>query len=158
MPRPAIRPTTGDTRSVASASCGCAAGTSRSFRTSTRKQETMPDPLEIRLSAPKERFTVGEGVVLELAIRVAVELDMETVELNRSRTHIFVSPLASNQPAMELTGQDHIARFAVHPLSEVGISFHAPAGSEWTVQLELLKYTSALSAGRYQIALLYRYG
>src|ERR1041385_5218505 len=98
----------------------------------------MSDPLQVRLSAPKQRFTVGEGVVLDLAIRVDVDLEMETVELNRSRTRIVVSPIASNQPAIELTGQDHITRFSVHPLAQVGIQFQAPAGSEWTVQLELL--------------------
>ncbi|HEY3840183.1 MAG TPA: hypothetical protein VGL72_26605 [Bryobacteraceae bacterium] len=117
----------------------------------------MAAPIELRLSSKKPRTIAGEGITLNIAHRVLAELDMETVELNRNRTTIRVVPLVASENALILTGADHIALHRVHPFSQIGRAFHAPAGSAWTSELALLNYTQPLPAGRYQIELSYRY-
>lgn len=117
----------------------------------------MAAPIEIRLLAPKPAVIVGEEPVLQIAHRVFAELDMETVALNRARTVIHIQT-ADGGASWALTGQDHIAFHSVHPLTEVGSRFRAPAGAEWSEPLHLLNYGAALGAGRYLVSLSYRYG
>jgi len=119
----------------------------------------MPDQLQISLSAAQERFLVGESLVFTLSHNVTSALDMETVELNRYRTRIRLTKASETGPhTVEFSGADYIRLHKIHPLSGIGISFHAPAGSSWTSPLDLLNYTSPLEPGSYRVELSYRYG
>jgi hypothetical protein len=115
----------------------------------------MAAPLELTLTAKKARVLVGEGIVLQVGHKVHADLELETVELNRNRTELTVTGPAGT---ITLTGADHIALHQLHPLKEVGRRFRAPAGSAWTSELELFRYTRPLAAGRYRFSLTYRYG
>jgi hypothetical protein len=118
----------------------------------------MAAPLTLRLRPKKFRTLAGEGIVIEIAHQVFADLDMETVELNRSRTSVRITPLTGDGETMTLSGAGHVALHRVHPLSEVGRRFRAPAGSAWTSDLQLLQYARPLAVGRYSIQLNYRYG
>jgi hypothetical protein len=116
-------------------------------------------PIALRLAARKTRTLAGEGIVLDLALEVRTELEMETVELNRGRTEVLVSALDGGQYGNRvLTGEDYMVLHRHPPLEPVGTRFVAPAGSAWTVQLELFRYARPLPAGRYRIELIYRWG
>lgn len=115
----------------------------------------MAVPLEIQLMAVKPTVIVGEEPVLAIQHRVFADLDMETVALNRSRTTILVERIGAS--TVRLTGQDHIQYQKIHPLTEIGSSFQAKAGSEWTDALHLFLYRPPLEAGRYRIGLEYQY-
>lgn len=108
--------------------------------------------LQLSLAPKKPRFLVGEGIVLQIGHQVQADLDMETVELNRSRTVITV---AGDSTTLRLTGADHAALHRIHPLTEIGRRFHAPAGSAWTSELDLFQYTRPLPVGHYRISLSY---
>src|SRR6267378_1498722 len=121
----------------------------------------MPDdaPIALRLAARKPRMLAGEGIVLDLALEVRTEVEMETVELNRGRTEVLVSALDGGEYGNRvLTGEDYMVLHRHPPLEPVGTRFVAPAGSAWTVQLELFRYARPLPAGRYRIELIYRWG
>src|SRR4051812_26748657 len=116
-------------------------------------------PLTLRLAARKPRTVVGEGIILDVVHEVQSELEMETVDLNRSRTEVFVSALDQGEYGNRvLTGEDYMVLHRHPPLIPVGTRFVAPAGSAWTVQLDLCKYARPLSAGKYRIELAYRFG
>ncbi len=117
----------------------------------------MATPLAIQLLAPKPAVLVGQEPVLQIVHRVFADLDMETVALNRARTAIRIVAV-DDGATLELTGQEHIRFHGIHPLTEIGARFRAPAGAEWTDSLHLLQYGAALGAGRYQVSLSYRYG
>jgi len=118
----------------------------------------MPPPLQLRLTARKPRILAGEGIVLGIVHRVFSDLEMETVELNRSRTSLRITPVGERGQILTLCGADHAALHGIHPLTEIGRRFRAPAGSAWTSDLQLLNYACPLAAGRYRIELSYRYG
>lgn len=118
----------------------------------------MMPPLELRLSARKRQTIAGEEIILNIAHKVAAALEMETVELNRARTTLRVTPLRNGGGALNLSGADHAALHGVHLFSEIGSRFHAPAGSEWVSTLSLLNYAPPLEVGNYRIELSYRYG
>lgn len=118
----------------------------------------MNAPLEIRIAAKKNRTLVGEGITLTISQRVTAALKMETVELNRSRTTIRIQPLQGDLGTVTLSGADHLTLHRIHPLTQVGIAFDAPAGSAWNSDLNLLEYCRPLPVGRYKIAVSYRYG
>src|SRR5579871_4947744 len=107
----------------------------------------MAAPIELRLSSRKPRTIAGEGITLDIAHQVLADLDMETVELNRNRTSIRIVSLSGDSPVLTLTGANHIALHRVHPFSQIGRAFHAPAGSAWISELALLNYTQPLPAG-----------
>jgi len=116
-------------------------------------------PLTLRLAARKPRTMVGEGIVLDVAHEVREKLEMETVALNRGRTEILVRSLEQGEYGNRvLTGEDYMVLYRHPPLVPVGTRFVAPAGSKWTVQLELCRYTRPLPAGKYSIELAYRWG
>ena len=116
-------------------------------------------PIALRLAARKPRTLAGEGIVLDLALEVRAELEMETVELNRGRTEVLVSALDGGEYGNRvLTGEDYMVLHRHPPLEPVGSRFVAPAGSAWTVQLELFRYARPLPAGRYRIEVTYRWG
>ena len=117
----------------------------------------MTAPLEIALAAPAPRALVGASVALELSIRVNADLAMETVELNRSRTRLLLET-ENSESRIEWSGQNYIGLHQVHPLRNVGSRFHAAAGREWKVALNLFDYTRPLPVGRYRLTLSYRYG
>src|SRR3981189_3235936 len=105
-------------------------------------------PIALRLAARKTRTLAGEGIVLDLALEVRTELEMETVELNRGRTEVLGSALDGGQYGNRvLTGEDFMVLHRHPPLEPVGTRFVAPAGSAWTVQLELFSYARPPPAG-----------
>jgi len=116
----------------------------------------MPAPIELRLSAPKPRLVVGEGIVLDLNVRVLSGIEMVSPELNRNRTSIRVEPRTASQQV--LTGIDYVRVHRISPLTQIEDAFHADAGAAWTVPVELLNYAPPLPADRYAISLSYRFG
>ena len=120
-------------------------------------------PLSLKLVARKGRVAVGEGIVIDIHQRVAADLDLESVELNRDRTRVTIRRLdvGARDPhaqPLSLTGADAIKLHRRSPLQGVGSKGRARAGSAWTSALELLQYTRPLAAGRYRIGLSYRLG
>ena len=116
-------------------------------------------PIALRLAAQKPRMLAGEGIVLDLALEVRTEVEMETVEINRGRTEVLVSALDGSEYGNRvLTGEDYMVLHRHPALEPVGTRFVAPAGSAWTVQLELFRYSRPLPAGRYRIEVTYRWG
>src|SRR4051794_32069897 len=118
----------------------------------------MMAPLTLSITARKPAYLAGEGILLDIEHAVAVALDMETVELNRNRTSVVITKVDSPDRVEILTGVDHAALHRIPMLQAIGSSFHAPAGSAFSSYLELAAYGRALPAGRYRIALHYRYG
>jgi hypothetical protein len=116
----------------------------------------MTPPIELRLSAQKPRLLVGEGVVVGLQVRVLASVDLETLELNRNRTAIRVN--SPNGFSRVFTGIDYLNAHGISPLSQIEDLFHAEAGAQWTVAVELLNFSGPLPVGRYVISLSYRYG
>ncbi|HWC98332.1 MAG TPA: hypothetical protein VG456_16350 [Candidatus Sulfopaludibacter sp.] len=119
----------------------------------------MDTPLEIRLSAPKQTYLAGEGIVLGVEQKVFSELEMEDIDLNRDRTHIYLEELSAEPPRLTvLTGSDYLKLHHQSPFLLPGQPFDAPAGSEWTNPLRLLRFTYPLAAGAYRVSLTYQYG
>lgn len=120
----------------------------------------MAAPLAIKLTARQARTLVGEGILLDLGIRVGAPLVMEMPEWNRDRTTIHIQPRTAGtaQKPYVLTGTDGMRLHHVHPLSQVGQMMPVEAGRAWTAELNLFSYTQALAAGRYAVAVSYRYG
>jgi hypothetical protein len=116
----------------------------------------MAAPLDLRLSARHPRTLVGEGILFDLAVRVAAALEMDTPELNRDRTSIHIQ--SAGGKTRTLTGADYMRLHHVHPLSQVGQMMPVAAGQQWTVEVNLFHYTTALPAGSYAVSLAYRYG
>src|ERR1700736_236153 len=66
-------------------------------------------PIALRLAAQKPRMLAGEGIVLDLALEVRTEVEMETVEINRGRTEVLVSALGGSEYGNRgLTGEDYM--------------------------------------------------
>ncbi len=117
----------------------------------------MAAPLALELRARKPVTVAGEGIVLDLDHQIFADLQMETVELNETRTKIRVTRL-SDQVSAELSGVNHRALHHPALFQAIGTSFQAPAGSQWTAKVKMFDYSRALPAGRYRIALSYRFG
>jgi hypothetical protein len=115
-------------------------------------------PLSLQASARKARTLAGEGVTIEVRQSLSTDLDMESLELNRDRTSIRITPLGAPGKARVLSGKDYIALHHPEPLTGIGRAFHGKAGTVWTSELNLLEYTYPLAAGRYTITVSYRYG
>ncbi len=118
----------------------------------------MPVPIELRLSARKTRLVVGEGIVLDLNVRILAGVDVVSPELNRNRTSIRVEPANRLVPFQVFTGIDYVRVHRISPLAQIEDLAHAEAGAAWTVQVELLNYSSPLPTGVYSITISYRYG
>jgi hypothetical protein len=117
------------------------------------------EPLEIRLAAPRPKTAAGEGIILLVEQRVFRELEMQDVELNRGRSRLYLTRLDDEAlPTTELTGDDYARLHHVGTFEAIGSPFTAPAGSEWSNELHLLRYTYPLPAGRYRVALTYHWG
>lgn len=118
----------------------------------------MSPPLSLSITPRKATWVAGEGILLDISHVVHADLDMETVELNRARTVLFITSLTD--PAMKeaLTGEDHARLHRISTLQPIGASFHATAGSTFESYLELLNYRTPLPAGRYRLSLRYAHG
>jgi hypothetical protein len=114
-------------------------------------------PISLQASTPKPRTIVGESIRIDLHQILRADLDLETVELNRDQTSIIINSLDKPGETRVLSGKDYIALHHRQPLSQVGRSFHGKAGAAWTSQLNLLDYTYPLPAGRYRVAVSYRW-
>jgi hypothetical protein len=115
-------------------------------------------PISLQASARKARTLVGESILIELRQTLRADLDLESVELNRDRTSIAVTPLGGPGGGRILSGKDYIALHHAPPLSGIGRAFRGKAGAAWTSQLNLFDYTRPPPSGRYRIAVSYRYG
>ena len=111
-------------------------------------------PVALRLSAEKPKYTAGEGVKLKLHVRAEVAGELESVELNRAATRIHLR--RAGAPATVLTGADHIRLFPDKALAGVGSTFSVRAKQEWDAELDLLQYARPLTAGRYTVEVEYR--
>lgn len=118
-------------------------------------------PLELSLSPTRPVLRTGEGATLEVAVRVLAGGPMETIELNEDRTTIELRRLdAAGAPgdARLLTGRDHRQLHQVHPQTPLGLEFEARGGAAFVVRVDLLLYAPPLPAGRWRVALRYRWG
>ncbi|MCA2971818.1 MAG: hypothetical protein INH43_25155 [Acidobacteriaceae bacterium] len=119
----------------------------------------LPPPIALTLTVRRPQTLVGEQIVFGLGIRVERAITLDMPELNRDRTTIH---LQSKDPAKpknwKLTGADYMRLFHVHPLSQVGGLVAVEAGRQWTAELNLSQYTTALPAGPYAASVSYRYG
>lgn len=119
----------------------------------------LPPPIALTLTARRPQTLVGEQIVFELGVRVERAITLDMPELNRDRTTIHLqSKDPANPKAWKLTGADYMRLFHVHPLSQVGGLVAVEAGRQWTAELNLSQYTTALPAGQYAVSVSYRYG
>jgi hypothetical protein len=114
-------------------------------------------PLTLRAKVEKPRTLVGETIRIYIEVAVSAALDMESVELNRDRTRVRVTPLSGGS-ARVFSGADYIRLHRFSGLIGIADRFHAAAGIAWTTQLDLQQYRRPLPAGRYRVEISYRYG
>ncbi len=117
-------------------------------------------PLELTLRAPKPQFIAGEGVTLSLEQRAHADLELESVDLNQSRTTIELTMTGpdGHSTRRSLSGADHCALHHVSTFQGLGQRFSVSAGDRWESTLELLSFSRPLSVGHYRVELTYRYG
>lgn len=116
-------------------------------------------PLALTLLLPKPRWIGGEGIELSLHQRALADLELESVDLNQSRTTIELTALHDRAPVLQrLRGVDHCALHRVSMFQAIGERFSVRAGDEWESRVELLLFARPLPVGRYRVALSYQYG
>lgn len=118
----------------------------------------MSAPLTIAIRAKTGRTVVGEPALIEVEQKTTADLTLETVELNRARTRLTLTPVDPPGPAEVLTGADHARLYGVADIEQLGRTFKAPAGSAWKGLLELGQWRRPLAPGRWRLELSYRWG
>lgn len=114
-------------------------------------------PLDLALRLAAHDVVVGESVVLRLDVTARADRTMVSPELNRDRTAVDVTDLASGA-SWTFTGADHVRLHRVPGLEVVGETFDVTAGQRWTAELDLFQYTVAPRAGHYGLRVRYRWG
>jgi hypothetical protein len=114
-------------------------------------------PLTLRARASKTRTLAGESIAIQIDQSVSADFDMETVELNRNRTRVSITP-AGSAVSRTLSGSDYVQLHHAEGIVQLGDAFRAPAGRKWTTELNLFDYTRPLGPGRYRVEIAYQYG
>lgn len=110
-------------------------------------------PLELQIRSPKASYLAGEDVKLTVHVKALAQAQIDPVELNPNTTRIRLR--RSGEPAVVLTGQDHIRLFPQRALAGLGAPVAVNAGQEWDTEISLAAFSRPLPVGEYTASVTY---